>query len=189
MKSDLIYYFHVVRQWAGQFGRNVVALVRANVRGWYQIGSELVRWVAGTITIAQAGYLVSCLFVLIVPVLPWISFPLDLAAPEVIGLSPNHKLLFFAPALLGLVFFLFDVPRRRAVHVGVSVVILAVYAAGFIFPHFVFVPLIRREDYSFTPWVFLYAPAVLLMLASGAVALRSSLIDIPAIRTILSRMD
>ncbi len=184
-----MYYFHVVRQWARQLGRNILELIRADAVGWYQIALALIRWAAGTITIAQAGYLTACLFVLVVPVLPWVSFQLDLAAPEVIGLAPNHKLLFFAPAIAGVVFFLFEIPRRRAAHIGVSLVVLAIYAAGFLLPHIVFVPLVRREDYSFTPWVFLYGPAVLVMLASGTVALRTSLINISTIRSILSRID
>lgn len=189
MKSDLAYYFQVLRQWGVQLGRNIVELVRTNAVGWYHIGTDLVRWAAGMITIGQAGYLIACFLVLVVPVLPWVSFRLDLAAPEVIGLSPNHKLLFFAPAIAGVFFLLFEVPRKRAIHMGISLLVLGVYGAGFLLPHLIFVPLIRREDYSFTPWVFAYGPAVLLMLASGTIALRSSLIDLPRIRSILSHID
>lgn len=148
-----------VRTAALDLARTLRDLILINARGWYEI-VLLIRTrlsaLVGRLTLVQIGFVASSFLILALTVAPWLRYSIRLPESESIALSAGYKPLFLLPGLLGLVAFLFDLPRRRQIYYALLIPVAILYIVGIIFPNPIHTSIVHRGDYSLTVWMFAY---------------------------------
>lgn len=133
-------------------------------KGWWQ---QILRWmqdakgVLASLSIWQVSFLISSTLTLLVALFPWIRYHINLVGPESVNVGSNLKVFFVLPGLLGILFLLMDIPHRKWILHGFSLLAAVLYGLGFLYPIPIHTRMKLRSDFQLVSTVYLYGPLLL----------------------------
>ncbi|MBE7436865.1 MAG: hypothetical protein HS115_00305 [Spirochaetales bacterium] len=160
--------------------------VRLTLLGWWSV----VRTVARELESYGGGiwqrhvYLTSGLAMILLVIPGWVEYELTfLQKAETYTIPTNSRFVFALAGLISILLYIFEMPAALILGRVATVLALAVYIAGFLFP----APLhtYLQGDYSFTLWAYSMIFPLLINLLVMKEAIRLPLIRFGAIRQFL----
>lgn len=159
-----------IRRLSGHFFALVVKLAQVNFSGWKNMLTETARLLGAFIVsfeLVQLMFLISLFAAAFSALLPWIEYTVDLNGRENVMIGSRLKIIFLLPSIAGVLMSVIDWRWRMRIFYGSLLTAGVAYIGGFFLPQIFHSALIRREDYSFTPWIYLYGA---LLAVSGALS-------------------